>query len=322
MKIEDVLRRVESLPPLPRTIVLIEEYRRDNEKEIDKLHNIISKDALIVTNLLRIANSAMFGFRSKIETPLRAISLLGINFTISIAISTSSQKILVNSLSPYGLTNDTFMNSSNMASVLASLWLEKIDEKLKDEIILPALLLDIGKFILSDLIVSEHLDKEFKIKIDEGIAIEDLEKEYLVELINIGICKFILKPIDYETFLDDIFNISKTIYEKSQVSNVKNSNRIYLNDELYWDKYTKQLFSNNSVVKLTKKEFILIELLILNGNTIYSNDRIINYLWEDYSDFDIQIINLKNIISRLRKKIPSLNIQNNYGFGYSLEILH
>lgn len=148
------------------------------------------------------------------------------------------------------------------------------------------------------------------------------EKEYLVELINIGICKFILKPIDYETFLDDIFNISKTIYEKSQVSNVKNSNRIYLNDELYWDKYTKQLFSNNSVVKLTKKEFILIELLILNGNTIYSNDRIINYLWEDYSDFDIQIINLKNIISRLRKKIPSLNIQNNYGFGYSLEILH
>ncbi|WP_434236502.1 helix-turn-helix domain-containing protein, partial [Aliarcobacter cryaerophilus] len=51
---------------------------------------------------------------------------------------------------------------------------------------------------------------------------------------------------------------------------------------------------------LTKKEFILIKLLILNGNTIYSNDRIINYLWEDYSDFDIQIINLKNIISRLR----------------------
>lgn len=226
MKIEDVLRRVESLPPLPRTIVLIEEYRRDNEKEIDKLHNIISKDALIVTNLLRIANSAMFGFRSKIETPLRAISLLGINFTISIAISTSSQKILVNSLSPYGLTNDTFMNSSNMASVLASLWLEKIDEKLKDEIILPALLLDIGKFILSDLIVSEHLDKEFKIKIDEGIAIEDLEKEYFGFTSSFVTAKIFkhwrLNPnlVTSIEFVDDLENAPEEFKEKAKILDV------------------------------------------------------------------------------------------------------
>lgn len=248
MKIEDVLRRVESLPPLPRTIVLIEEYRRDNEKEIDKLHNIISKDALIVTNLLRIANSAMFGFRSKIETPLRAISLLGINFTISIAISTSSQKILVNSLSPYGLTNDTFMNSSNMASVLASLWLEKIDEKLKDEIILPALLLDIGKFILSDLIVSEHLDKEFKIKIDEGIAIEDLEKEYFgftSSFVTAKIFKHWRLNTNLVTsieFVDDLENAPEEFKEKAKILDViKTATCI------------KEPLSNNSIKKALKK---------------------------------------------------------------------
>lgn len=248
MKIEDVLRRVESLPPLPRTIVLIEEYRRDNEKEIDKLHNIISKDALIVTNLLRIANSAMFGFRSKIETPLRAISLLGINFTISIAISTSSQKILVNSLSPYGLTNDTFMNSSNMASVLASLWLEKIDEKLKDEIILPALLLDIGKFILSDLIVSEYLDKEFKIKIDEGIAIEDLEKEYFGFTSSFVTAKIFkhwrLNPnlVTSIEFVDDLENAPEEFKEKAKILDViKTATCI------------KEPLSNNSIKKALEK---------------------------------------------------------------------
>lgn len=248
MKIEDVLRRVESLPPLPRTIVLIEEYRRDNEKEIDKLHNIISKDALIVTNLLRIANSAMFGFRSKIETPLRAISLLGINFTISIAISTSSQKILVNSLSPYGLTNDTFMNSSNMASVLASLWLEKIDEKLKDEIILPALLLDIGKFILSDLIVNEHLDKEFKIKIDEGIAIEDLEKEYFGFTSSFVTAKIFkhwrLNPnlVTSIEFVDDLENAPEEFKEKAKILDVIKTVTCI-----------KEPLSNNSIKKALEK---------------------------------------------------------------------
>ena len=42
------------------------------------------------------------------------------------------------------------------------------------------------------------------------------------------------------------------------------------------------------------------------------------YLWRD--DFESQgdISNLKNIISRLRKKIPLLNIENIYGFGYRL----
>ena len=227
MQIDDLLRRVESLPPLPRTIILIEEYRRKSEKEISELHDIISKDALIVTNLLKIANSAMFGFRSKVETPLRAISLLGINFTISVAISASSQKLLVTTLAPYGLTNDNFMNSSNIASVLASLWLGKIDETIKDEIILPALLIDIGKYIIADMILNEQKEKEFKAKIEEGIlSIEDVEKEFLgfsSSYVTAQIFKhWKLSPnlINSIEFVDDINSVSKEFERKAKILSV------------------------------------------------------------------------------------------------------
>ena len=227
MQIDDLLRRVESLPPLPRTIILIEEYRRKSEKEISELHDIISKDALIVTNLLKIANSAMFGFRSKVETPLRAISLLGINFTISVAISASSQKLLVTTLSPYGLTNDNFMNSSNIASVLASLWLGKIDETIKDEIILPALLIDIGKYIIADMILNEQKEKEFKAKIEEGIlSIEEVEKEFLgfsSSFVTAQIFKhWKLSPnlINSIEFVDDINSVSKEFERKAKILSV------------------------------------------------------------------------------------------------------
>lgn len=227
MQIDDLLRRVESLPPLPRTIILIEEYRRKSEKEISELHDIISKDALIVTNLLKIANSAMFGFRSKVETPLRAISLLGINFTISVAISASSQKLLVTTLSPYGLTNDNFMNSSNIASVLASLWLGKIDESIKDEIILPALLIDIGKYIIADMILNEQKEKEFKAQIEEGIlSIEEVEKEFLgfsSSYVTAQIFKhWKLSPnlINSIEFVDDINNVSKEFERKAKILSV------------------------------------------------------------------------------------------------------
>ena len=227
MQIDDLLRRVESLPPLPRTIILIEEYRRKSEKEISELHDIISKDALIVTNLLKIANSAMFGFRSKVETPIRAISLLGINFTISVAISASSQKLLVTTLAPYGLTNDNFMNSSNIASVLASLWLGKIDETIKDEIILPALLIDIGKYIIADMILNEQKEKEFKAKIEEGIlSIEEVEKEFLgfsSSYVTAQIFKhWKLSPnlINSIEFVDDINSVSKEFERKAKILNV------------------------------------------------------------------------------------------------------
>lgn len=227
MQIDDLLRRVESLPPLPRTIILIEEYRRKSEKEISELHDIISKDALIVTNLLKIANSAMFGFRSKVETPLRAISLLGINFTISVAISASSQKLLVTTLAPYGLTNDNFMNSSNIASVLASLWLGKIDESIRDEIILPALLIDIGKYIIADMILNEQKEKEFKAKIEEGIlSIEEVEKEFLgfsSSYVTAQIFKhWKLSPnlINSIEFVDDINNVSKEFERKAKILSV------------------------------------------------------------------------------------------------------
>ncbi len=150
----NILEKIESLPPLPKTIIEIEEFRKKLNKEAIDLLEIIEKDALIISTLLKISNSAMFGFRSKVETPSRAINLLGINFTISIAIGGTVQNLLMTSLEPYAITSDDFMKASNISSTLASLWLSKIDIDLKEEIILPALLQETGKFILSDLILS------------------------------------------------------------------------------------------------------------------------------------------------------------------------
>ena len=45
------------------------------------------------------------------------------------------------------------------------------------------------------------------------------ESEYLMELVNIGIAQFILKPIDYNNFLDVIYKVSKMIYEINYLNN-------------------------------------------------------------------------------------------------------
>lgn len=226
MKLSSILQKVETLPPLQRTVIEIEEFRAKEEKEIAELLNIIEKDALIVSSILRIANSAMFGFRSKVETPARAVSLLGINFTVSIAISSSTQKLIETSLDAYGVSNDRFMRASNIASVLANLWLNKVDTKLKDEIILPALLQEVGKYVLSDFIKSEQKEAEFKSRIASGESIEKIEKDITgttTSYVTAQIFKhwkLSTNLINSIEFVDDIENVEDEFKNIAQILDV------------------------------------------------------------------------------------------------------
>ena len=174
----NIIEKIESLPPLPKTIKEIEEFRKKPQKESYELLEIIEKDPLIISTLLKIANSAMFGFRSKVETPSRAINLLGVNFTISIAIGGTVQNLLTTSLEPYGINTDDFLRASNIATSLENLWLKNVDYDLKEELVLPTLLQETGKFIISDIILSNGKAKEFSEKIKTTDNIASVERDY------------------------------------------------------------------------------------------------------------------------------------------------
>ena len=157
-----IIEKIESLPPLPKSVIELEEFRKRTEKEPLELLKIIEQDPLIITTLLRVANSAMFGFRSEVETPSRAVNLLGINFTISIALGSVVQDLIKTNLEAYGISTDEFLETSNLASSIISSWVGEIDFALKEELILPAFLQETGKFIIAELLHEEDRIDEFK----------------------------------------------------------------------------------------------------------------------------------------------------------------
>ncbi|PLY06737.1 MAG: HDOD domain-containing protein [Arcobacter sp.] len=221
-----IIDKIESLPPLPKTIIEIEEFRQSSEKEAFELLKIIEKDALIVSTLLKVSNSAMFGFRSKVETASKAINLLGINFTISIAIGGTVQNLLKTNLSAYGINSDDFMRASNLATTLTSLWLTKVSFDLKEELVLPALLQEAGKFILADIIDSEGKTEEFKSLLASGKTIAEAEKE-AVGMSTSQITAAIFKHwklsdnlINVIEFVDDIEKCDNKYKESTQILEV------------------------------------------------------------------------------------------------------
>ena len=223
---ENIIEKIESLPPLPKTILEIEEFRQKPEKEAFELLQIVEKDALIVSTLLKVSNSAMFGFRSKVETASKAINLLGINFTISIAIGGTVQNLLKTNLEPYGINSDDFMRASNLATTLTSMWLTRVDFDLKEELVLPSLLQEAGKFILADVIESAEKTDEFKSLIDSGKTLAQAEKE-TVGMTTSEITAKIFKHwklsdtlINVIENVDEIEKCDEEFKEKSQILDV------------------------------------------------------------------------------------------------------
>lgn len=173
-----LIEKIESLPELPNSIIELEDFRKIETPNPEQLIEIIKQDPLMVTTILRIANSSMFGFRSKIDTLSRAINLLGINFTISIAIGTVVQDTIKSNLSAYGIDNDKFIELSALASKIINTWISSIDFDLKEELLLPAFLQETGKFIISDLIQGKDAVKDFQKALKTSSSISKCEEEF------------------------------------------------------------------------------------------------------------------------------------------------
>ena len=174
-----LIEKIDSLPPLPNSMLELEDFRKVQNTNPEELIEIIEKDPLLVSAILRVANSSMFGFRSAVDTLSRAINLLGINFTISLAIGSIVQNTVKCNLSPYGISNDDFLEVCALSTKIINTWIVKIDPTLRDDLIMPAFLQETGKFIISNVLEQEDKAKDFLKALNRTNNITKCEEEYI-----------------------------------------------------------------------------------------------------------------------------------------------
>lgn len=130
------------------------------------------------------------------------------------------------------------------------------------------------------------------------------------------------KIVGLELGSDDY--ITKPYSPKELVLRVNNMiKRVYNHDlqKLLYDDYVidieKRLVNyQNKEVNLTTLEFDLLKMFLLNKNKSFSRDDILNTIWgTDYFGTDRVV---DDLVRRLRKKMPKLNINTIYGYGYRL----
>jgi two-component system response regulator CssR len=82
------------------------------------------------------------------------------------------------------------------------------------------------------------------------------------------------------------------------------------------DEKSRRVKKGEEIINLTSKEFDLLAFFIKNRNQALSREQILKCLWgEDYFGTDRVV---DDLVRRLRKKMPELNIETIYGYGYRM----
>ena len=134
---------------------------------------------------------------------------------------------------------------------------------------------------------------------------KDLDKIIGLEL---GSDDYITKPYSPKELVLRVNNMIKRVYSKE-------SKRIVY--ENYTIDLDKRSVSRGEVeLTLTTLEFDLLYMFVTNKEKSFSRDDILNNIWgENYFGTDRVV---DDLIRRLRKKMPLLDINTIYGYGYRL----
>lgn len=134
------------------------------------------------------------------------------------------------------------------------------------------------------------------------------DTKYLLEAVELGLVKYLVKPIRHDKMLPVLLTCAKNI--KNEISNLR-----HISKSCYFDGVSKKLINEGSEVKLSKNELSLLELLC-SSNRLVSYEEMENKIWYDSVMSEDAI---RSLIRNLRRKLPRDTLKNISKVGYRIE---
>lgn len=135
------------------------------------------------------------------------------------------------------------------------------------------------------------------------------EKERLLRSIDIGIDKYLIKPVDIE----ELFKVLDCLVGEKIEANML----VKISEEYQFNKTKRTLIHNGKEIVLTKKELAFISLLLKQPGVLVLHEDIKKNVWigENVSDTAV-----RTFIKRVRDKVGEDFIKNVPSLGYKINI--
>lgn len=178
MGFESIIKRIQSLPPLPQTVIKLEEAFRNAEPNMKIIVAIIEGDPLLTADILAKVNAPMYGLRNRIVSVLQAVTLFGLGTVRALALKAAMERNFEIDMSPYGISNEQYSKISAMQNALMFQWFMGIDVE-KAKIMIPlAFLMETGKVIIAKELNESSYGQMFYDELLLADSIAEVEKMF------------------------------------------------------------------------------------------------------------------------------------------------
>lgn len=143
------LKKSAAVPSVPQVVARFLQIMQDTNFDYADIVKVLSTDPGTVSEILRLANSALFGVRNKVASLRQALTLLGPKRTRSLVLG----RYLVDTMgkkSVSGLDMSYFWRRSLAASVVGARFADAVLPAQRDEVFIGTLLADIGIAIMAE----------------------------------------------------------------------------------------------------------------------------------------------------------------------------
>lgn len=173
-----LINRVEKLPALPHVISLVLRKIDDPRSSITDIAKTLSGDEGLVANVLKLANSAYYGFPRRVVSVTEAVVILGLNTLKSLIYTVLAKDLLGKEVKGYALNKGELWRHSIACAIICREIARK--KRLGDieSFFVAGLLHDIGKIVLDEYLQPEY--EEVVKRISESLEpFNVIEKEIL-----------------------------------------------------------------------------------------------------------------------------------------------
>jgi len=227
---DKIYSKIDELPTLPVVIPKLLSLIEDPKSSVSDAKEVISRDPALTSKLLKVANSAYYGFSQQIAELDMAIAILGFNMVKSLALSIGVMQSLPGTKASKLFSQEgLWLHSLTVASIIRKVSKDTGTTDKSDYIFIVGLLHDLGKIVLD-----QFFHDQFQEAL-EHTASHDNSKLHISEVNVIGIdhCEvasmllkrwkfpeLIISPIKFHHFTDLPEDINPIDVSLLRISNI------------------------------------------------------------------------------------------------------